>query len=159
MHFDHILHRFLLHVAPEPNCGCWLWVGSYRGEYGRLKFDGVTHAAHRLSFEIFNGPIPIGLHVLHRCDVTICVNPAHLFVGTEADNHADKAAKGRSAKGTRNARAKLTDKAVLAIFAAVGRQQDIASRFRVPKATVCHIKSGRQWSSVTGAIFSPSRSV
>lgn len=152
MHHDHILHRFLAHVAPEPNCGCLLWVGSYRGEYGRLKIDGETHAAHRLSFRLFNGAIPCGMHVLHLCDVTICVNPDHLFLGTEADNHADKAAKGRSARGTRNARAKLSEGVVLAIFGADGRHADIAIRFGVCKATVCHIKSGRQWSSVTSAL-------
>lgn len=101
---------------------------------------------------LFVGPIVDDLHVLHRCDVPLCVHPAHLFLGTEADNHADKAAKGRSARGTRNGAAKISESTVLAILAAAGRHQDVAARFGVAKATVSHIKTGRQWASITGVL-------
>lgn len=77
--------------------GCWLWAGSKRSEmgYGSFVVRGRSFAAHRVSWELTHGPIPPGLKVLHKCDVPACVNPDHLFLGTDKDNHQDKAAKGR----------------------------------------------------------------
>jgi hypothetical protein len=83
---------------PEPNTGCWLFIGSLGSNgYGKLK--GVrartTIMAHRYSWEAHNGPIPRGLFVLHRCDQPSCVNPDHLFLGTHVDNMTDMVKKGR----------------------------------------------------------------
>lgn len=69
------------------------------GGYGKLKSDDGLIGAHRASWILANGPIPDGLCVLHRCDNPPCVNPAHLWVGTHADNAADKVAKGRARGG------------------------------------------------------------
>jgi hypothetical protein len=78
--------RFLRHVSPEPNTGCWLWIGaSYSNGYGTIDNTG----AHRVSFEIYNGKIPEGMQVLHRCDVRPCVNPEHLFLGDRFINMRD----------------------------------------------------------------------
>jgi hypothetical protein len=86
-------------VLPEPNSGCWLWTGRYGnqgyGTYGGGR-RGERVQAHRLVWEVTNGPIPTGLFVLHRCDVRGCVNPAHLFLGTAKDNTRDMMAKGRA---------------------------------------------------------------
>jgi hypothetical protein len=84
-------------VQKEPNGGCWLWTGgTTNGGYGVIGVGrGRLHRAHRISWEIANGPIPDGLKVLHRCDNPPCVNPAHLFLGTQVDNMRDCAAKGR----------------------------------------------------------------
>jgi hypothetical protein len=78
---------------------CWLWTGPTNGRYGRI---GRRTYAHRMAYELAYGPIPEGMFVMHRCDVTRCVRPDHLTLGTAADNTADAVAKGRLAKGARH---------------------------------------------------------
>lgn len=81
---------------PEPNTGCWIWIGRYMWKgYGVLSFDGGTVRAHRFSWEISKGPIPKNMFICHKCDVRCCVNPNHLFLGTAKDNALDRDAKGR----------------------------------------------------------------
>lgn len=89
--------RFWQHVQPGSPDECWLWNnGATPNEYGQLyNAKGPKIRSHRLSFEMHHGPIPKGMHVCHRCDVKACVNPAHLFVGTQQDNMRDMHAKGR----------------------------------------------------------------
>jgi hypothetical protein len=85
---------------PEPNNGCWLWTSFYDPQgYGRIQYRGECCKAPRLSYEAFKGPIPKGLHVLHTCDVRACVNPEHLWLGTNQDNINDKMRKGRYSNG------------------------------------------------------------
>jgi hypothetical protein len=78
---------------------CWLWTGALSRRncgYGRLRFKGRMVAAHRLSWQLTQGQIPRGLHVLHLCDEPQCVNPSHLFLGTQSENNRDMAEKGRA---------------------------------------------------------------
>ena len=91
--------KFFDKVIPVTESGCWLWNGavSNRG-YGNFGIGRKTFLAHRTSFELFSGPIPRPLWVLHRCDVRSCVNPAHLFLATHKENMADMSRKGRSGK-------------------------------------------------------------
>ena len=91
--------RFMDKVSPEPNSGCWLWAAhtNHKG-YGRFargpRGAGMI-TAHRASYEIYTGPISTGAHVLHHCDNPSCVNPEHLWVGSNQDNVDDKMRKKR----------------------------------------------------------------
>lgn len=90
-----------------PFSGCRIWEASERNGYGNLRLNNRTEYAHRLAYELFKGQIPEGLHVCHRCDVRACINPDHLFLGTNQDNIADSVAKGRRS-GPRNRPSGLT---------------------------------------------------
>lgn len=95
---------------------CWEWPGNRdRDGYGYIKVCGKRLQAHRLMYEVLVGPIPEGFQVLHHCDNPPCWRPDHLFVGTHLDNVADRQTKGRHARGSRVAGAKLTEEQVLEI--------------------------------------------
>ncbi len=79
--------------------GCWTYKRVSQRGYGKIRANGKHLRAHRLSWEMANGPIPVGLLVCHSCDNPSCIRPDHLFLGTNADNAADRNAKGRTARG------------------------------------------------------------
>jgi hypothetical protein len=139
----------------NKTAGCWLWTGSlgFYG-YGQLSAgrNGLTPLrAHRLSWELHNGSIPDGLHVLHHCDNPTCVRPDHLFLGRAADNSLDKVAKGRarggSMKGERNPSAKLNEQQVDAIRADPRGSVTVGRIYGVAKNTIQNIRSGRSWTA------------
>ena len=93
------LDRFKKNYIPEPNSGCWIWIGAtaHKG-YGTIRSDIKPFkpmGAHRASWILHNGPIGDGLHVLHKCDIAACVNPKHLFLGTHKENMKDMILKNR----------------------------------------------------------------
>jgi hypothetical protein len=140
---------------PEPNSGCWLWLGQVntRG-YGKLyvgsRRDKTRRCAvaHRAAYEAAHGPIPKGLVIRHRCDVPLCVNPDHLVSGTRRDNMADMVRRGRSLRGRRMQR-KLSDVDVRAIRETDGLQRDIARQYGVSQSAVSQIKRRVRFASVT----------
>lgn len=90
--------RFHSRIQKNAN-GCWIWVGALVGGprhfYGGIRIGGKTVRANRLSYEMHVGPIPAGMFVCHKCDVSKCVNPEHLFVGTHSENMIDSVVKKR----------------------------------------------------------------
>lgn len=161
--------RFWRRVPKGNLDACWEWDGSRLaagyGQFGLTRSRPVL--AHRMAWELTHGPIPEGMHVLHRCDNPPCCNPTHLFLGSNSDNIADRVAKGRSpvgrehwssrngdrvARGERAGGAKLTQGKVDAIrqLRAQGvTQRELAERFGVSRATIYLIQEGKRWNSST----------
>lgn len=136
-----------------PNA-CWPWVGAvHRYGYGACSKTYGDTRAHRLAWILTNGPIPDGKVLCHSCDNKICVNPAHLHVGSQAENIADALRKGLSST-------KLKPKDVLALRRELesyklvrklpaGVLQQFAERYGVTKGTISLIRHGRKWQSIT----------
>lgn len=145
--------RFGTKYTVDAATGCWLWTAATKPNgYGILgKCDGTrdNQYAHRFAYEHFIGPIPPGLQVCHRCDVRNCVNPEHLFLGTQADNQADMVAKGRSLRGERHNLARVTEPVVLEIRRLWddegALQRELADRFGITKQQVSNIVRGHAW--------------
>jgi hypothetical protein len=137
---------------------CWLWNKSttWKG-YGTLTYQKQYYTAHRAAYIAFKGNIPTGMLVLHHCDVRHCINPDHLYIGTDADNGRDKAIRGRAAdkKGELNGRAVLTAERVKwmkALFRSFNTTVPkrvaagwAAKLFNVSTSTARHIQAGRHW--------------
>jgi len=149
--------RFWTKVEQCAPDACWPWKGKCkRNGYGQITADpegnmprGRKLYAHRVAYELAFGPIPLGLHVLHRCDNPRCVNPGHLFLGTHRDNMADMIAKRRHAHGERQPTRKLNRNQVRAIRWLAshdpGRQIELAREFDVSGSTITHILMKKTW--------------
>jgi hypothetical protein len=122
-----------------------------------MSVDCRVRKAHRVSYSVFVGTIPAGMHVLHRCDVRACVNPAHLYLGTHQDNMRDMNHRGRHFRpaGAIHPRAKLTWSQVSRIRSRYGRggvlQRDLAAEYGVGRDEISRIVTGVRWTPPTEA--------
>jgi len=129
---------------------CWIWTGANNGKgYGQVTFGGKRQLAHRVMWQVFKGEIPEGKFVCHTCDTPACVNPDHMFLGTNADNIKDSYNKGRSnQQGEHNGNRKLTLEQVSEIRASSESCRILARRFGIGKSQVSNIKTGAKWTNL-----------
>jgi hypothetical protein len=148
-----ISQRLELQTVPVAECGCWIWMGKLNQYgYGRINIGGAYQGTHRVSWEVHRGKIPDGLHVLHHCDIRSCINPDHLFIGTDADNVRDCIKKGRARhvgmKGEKHHKAKVTAKQVLMIRTSQKKPKFFIEKFGLSKSQVSAIRTKRSWSHI-----------
>ena len=141
--------RFLEKFMPEPNSGCWLWLAAVNSKgYGCYPYEGATRLAHRICWIYTYGAIPDGLCVLHKCDNPGCVNPEHLFLGTQGDNMRDMGRKGRSntpvLHGENNGRCKVSFETICAIRLETADDAGVARKYELSRSYVNHLRNGNR---------------
>lgn len=148
------MERILLNIRHDEG-GCWVWTGTVnrgRGGYGEIRLSKDSRRqAHRLSYEVFLGQIPDGMQVCHRCDNPPCVNPEHLFLGTQKENLADSISKDRFQRGARHYKTKLTADDVREIRRLRDggmMHADIAERYGLSEEGAAGIARRKRWAHV-----------
>lgn len=160
------IYRFGMSYEVDLETMCWNWIGTInRGskkQYGSIKANGKSVAAHRFSWEFYNNSkIPTGMIVMHKCDNPKFVNPMHLQLGTHKENMEDMVSKNRQAKGdsfskrnpakgSRNGLSKLTEHQAMEIFKDTRSQRSIAQQYGISQAVVHNIKSMKTWKIIHG---------
>lgn len=144
---------FWSHVVVVDATSCWGWRGPVTlSGYGSIKSHQKKYMAHRVSYELFFGPIPDGLYVCHKCDNPPCANPDHLWLGTAKQNSADAVAKGRHRSsglvGSQVGSAKLTEDIVRRIKRDERPHTWIARECGVSARVIKLIKQGKSWRHV-----------
>jgi hypothetical protein len=158
--------RFMEKITIKEN-GCWEWIGATDNNYGQIWIDGKKEKAHRASYKLHYGEIPHNVLVCHKCDNKICVNPEHLFIGTQSDNMKDCSNKNRTAfkkypyilrrkktkttKGEQHHQAKLKEYQVIEIrnlFNSGIRLRDISAKYGINRKHIQDIVHFRSWKHV-----------
>lgn len=148
--------RFLQNISVNSSNGCWEWTaGREKTGYGFFTVRSRKFRAHRFSYEMHKGEIPEGLLVCHSCDNPSCVNPDHLWVGTQKDNMEDKVRKGRSSFGELNGAAKYSAHQVRFIRRTIsiygrkyGLNKKLGSRLNIKPCYIGEIARGLVWKKV-----------
>lgn len=146
--FDSLtLSRFWEKVDKLGPTECWIWSGARIKGYGVIKIHGRNFLAHRFSWTINHEEIPIGMLACHHCDNPPCVNPAHVFLGTVADNSADMVRKNRQADqcGENGPGVKLTLGEVKDIRASFLPQRELARRYGLNQSSISRIRNNKRW--------------
>jgi hypothetical protein len=146
--------RFWKYVNRGESDDCWDWTGAVQSEgYGQISISNKTIYAHRVSYELHYGKIPEsedyhGTCICHRCDNRRCVNPNHLFTGSQADNLSDAAKKGRISRGIDKHNAKLSEENITEIredLSSGFSNEEIGKRYGVSGKTISDVKLGKTW--------------
>jgi hypothetical protein len=147
-----LIDDILNHCIPITETGCFIWLGKVNEKgYGKVIFNGKEKRAHRVVYEHFNGSIPKGMLVRHKCDVPGCINNLHLIIGTAADNTADMLRRNRFSKeqpkcrGSNNGNSKLTDEDVLDIRTSKLKVTELMQKYGIGRTTVYYIKKRKLW--------------
>lgn len=161
-HSERLRARFHARIDERGEGECWVWTGARtKGGYGVMSGEHRGDSplrCHRVAYELHYGPIPDGLHVRHRCDNPPCCNPAHLLVGTNADNVADKVERNRQARtalrGSVNPSTNLNERAVAEIRRLLAERDDrttrkiVRVRYGVSAAALYLIRNNKTWAHV-----------
>ncbi len=150
---DKFLRRFWSKVQKTPTC--WLWTGSLDSHgYGQIGYKRTTKLAHRVMWYLEHGAFQKAIFILHSCDTPACVNPSHLFEGTQTINMRDMASKHRGVyphlKGEASGRSRLTNSQVLRIreLYRTTSQKELAKLYGVCKGTIQHIVRFKTWTHI-----------
>ena len=133
---------------------CWTWTGATNNGYGHFRVGNRTRLAHRLSLARSGVIVPDNLDVCHHCDNPSCVNPSHLFVGTAKQNMMDASAKGRTTRGERSYRAKITESDAIRILSEPQSPiviRELSRAYGLSEAAIRGIRSGRRWAYLSEA--------
>ncbi len=147
--------KFMNLVMPEPNTGCWIWIGRFDNNgYGRLSHREKYQVAHRYSFALFNGDFDVKEWVLHKCDNPFCVNPDHLYLGDAKQNMIDRDTRGRqkTQRGSAHKLAKISEADAIQIRALHNSKtyptRKLARDFGISQCTVMKILKRVAWNHV-----------
>lgn len=149
-------------TQPHMDSSCWEWIANYGNHgYGQFRVGNKINCAHRVVWVLHHGSVPQdgsyhGICVCHRCDYRLCVNPSHLFLGTQQKNITDRDSKGRCARGEAQGSAKLTEDQVATIRALYASrcltQTQLGERFAVGQPTISRIvnrtSKRRHWTHI-----------
>ncbi len=140
--------RFFSYV--EKTESCWNWKGFLNKKgYAQFRINYTRHPAHRVAYLLFRGPVEAGLLVCHRCDNPRCVNPDHLFLGTNQDNVRDMVSKKRHRTGSRKPNSKMNDESVRELFTMCSKRyfehEELAKMFGVCRPLITNILNGKRW--------------
>jgi len=140
---------FWKNVKIDDLLGCWLWTGAkINSGYGTVKIDGKRYLVHRYSWELAKGEIPDEMYICHTCDVKLCVQPDHLFLGNQKDNMSDASAKGRLPKGEQHYISKLTPAILLECGKLVKQgvtYRELAQKYGASPSAINNALLGRSW--------------
>lgn len=140
--------RFWAKVDRKGPDDCWQWLGALFQDsgYGQFRIPANNLRAHRVCWEIsYGAQIPQGMHICHTCDNPPCVNPGHLFVGTNNENVADKIQKGRQPIGTAHGQSKLTNDQIKVIRASTKTWTELMREFGVCRSTIWRVVRRVNW--------------
>ena len=132
--------------------GCWIWTATEVKGYGKMMAFGERYA-HRVSYVIHKGKLSKDMEVMHVCDNSICVNPAHLRKGSHSENMKDMVVKGRSARGEKQRNAKLTEQQVIQLRKSPGLARSLSRKFGVAEITARQAQRGVTWKYLNEAVM------